>query len=71
MIGVKLYTISEASLRSFIEESLLLECLMESDPPLEEIKDSVRRQENCSWDELVENNMKHFIETRCIDNADS
>ena len=39
---MKRYVISEATLRSFIEESLLLECLMESDPPLEEIKAHVR-----------------------------
>ncbi len=51
---MKTYVISEEELRHFIEESILLECLMESDPPLEEIKENVLRQEGCSWDALVD-----------------
>ena len=62
---MKQYVISEATLRSFIEESLLLECLMESDPPLEEVKSYVRQQEGCSWDDVVDANLQRFVETRC------
>lgn len=64
---MKRYVISEAQLRHFIEESLLLECLMESDPPLEEIKAHVRQQEGCSWDEVVDANFRYFVETRCAE----
>lgn len=67
MVSMKQYIISEATLRSFIEESLLLECLMESDPPLEEIKAHVRQQEGCSWDELVDTNFQRFVEARCAE----
>ena len=64
---MKMYAISENTLRTFIEESLMLECLMEGDPPMEDIKDYVRRQENCSWDEVVDMNFQRFVEARCAE----
>lgn len=64
---MKRYIISETQLRSFIEGFLLLECLMESDPPLEEIKAHVRQQEGCSWDEVVDTNFQRFVEARCAE----
>ena len=52
---MKRYIISEAQLRHFVEESLLLECLMESDPPLDTIKaQECEWENNKSWDDIVD-----------------
>ena len=56
---MKRYIISEAQLRHFIEESLLLECLMESDPPLDTIKaQECEWEDNKSLDDIVDDMLK-------------
>lgn len=59
---MKRYVISEAQLRHFIEESLLLECLMESDPPLDTIKAQVCEwEDNKSWDDIIDDILQKEI----------
>ena len=59
---MKRYVISEAQLRHFIEESLLLECLMEEDPPLDAIKaQACEWEDNKSWDDIVDDILQKEI----------
>lgn len=59
---MKRYIISEAQLRHFVEESLLLECLMESDPPLDTIKvQECEWEDNKSWDDIVDGVLQREI----------